>query len=97
MHPLSLEATLFKGSSCFAETVRYLKNILLVHKPEPTVCGLQIVKSLPHVTISCENDSFKTFRDIGYLQSLQVDINHKMNSPLLYWNSSLKDYSPAVL
>ena len=53
-----------------------LENIFLVDKPEPTVCCLHVVKCLPHVTISSENDSLKAFGDIGYLYLVPLQLNY---------------------
>lgn len=45
-----------------------LENIFLVNKPKTTVCSLQVVQCLPHITVSGENNCFKTFRYIRNLQ-----------------------------
>jgi len=44
-----------------------LENICLVNKLEPTVCCLQVIQRLSHITVSSEDDGFKSFRNIGNL------------------------------
>jgi hypothetical protein len=44
-----------------------LKNIILINKSKPTKSSLKIVQSLPHVSISSENNCFKPFWNIRHL------------------------------
>jgi len=45
-----------------------LEHILLIDKMEPTECSLQIVQSLPHITISCEYYGLKAFWHVRNLR-----------------------------
>ncbi|WVZ09616.1 hypothetical protein V8G54_014146 [Vigna mungo] len=56
-----------------------LKNICLVNKLEPTVCCLQVIQCLPHITIGSENDGFKSFRNVGNLQQEHDSVMHFIN------------------
>lgn len=57
-----------------------LKNISLVNELEATVCCLQVIQCLPHITISSENDGLKSFRNIRNLQQKHNSIMHFFNA-----------------